>query len=154
MFIALKKAFDTVDYNILLSKLYHYCVKGSPHQCFKSGYLTGWQQYTTIKHQKSNLSNIKYGVPQGSLLGATAVSPLYLYHSLKNFNKTVNFDLCNLVQWLRANEISLNINKAEIVVFRSPTKQIYKTLSFRLSGQKIERKRCTTYLEVIIDEHL
>ena len=68
MFIDLQKAFGTVDYNILLSKLYHYGVKGTPHQWFKS-YLTDRQQYTTINHQNSSLSNIKYGVPQGSVLG-------------------------------------------------------------------------------------
>ena len=79
---------------------------------------------------------------------------LYVSHSLKNFNKKVNFDFSNLVQWLRANKISLNVNKTEIVVFRSPTKQIYKNLNFRLSGQEIEPKRCTKYLGVIIDEHL
>ena len=66
VFIDLQKAFGTVDHNILLLKLYHYYgVKGTPHQWFKS-YLTGRQQYTTINHQKSSLSNIKYGVPQGS----------------------------------------------------------------------------------------
>ena len=69
-------------------------------------------------------------------------------------NKTVSSDLSNLVQWLRANKISLNVNKTEIVLFRSPTKQIYKNLNFRLNGQKTEPKRCTKYLGVIIDEHL
>ena len=37
---------------------------------------------------------------------------------------------------------------------KSPRKQIYKNLNFRLSGQKIKPKRCTKYLGVIIDEHL
>ena len=46
----------------------NYGVKGTLHQWFKS-YLTGRQQYTTINHQKLSLSNIKYGVPQGSILG-------------------------------------------------------------------------------------
>ena len=127
--------------------------------------------------QKSNLSNIKYGVPQVSMLGpllfllyindlnkavvhskvhhfADDANFLYTSHSLKNLNQIVNFDLSNLVQWLRANKISLNVNKTEIVVFRSPTKQIYKNLNFRLSGQKIEPNRCTKYLGVIIDKHL
>ena len=79
---------------------------------------------------------------------------LYASHSLKNLNKTVNFDLSTLVKWLRANKISLNVNKTEIVVFRSPTKQIYKNLNFRLRGQRIEPKRCRKYLGVVIDEHL
>ena len=67
--IDLQKAYDTVDHNILISKLYHYGIKGTPHQWFKS-YLTGRQRYATIKHQKSSLSNSKYGVPQGSVLGS------------------------------------------------------------------------------------
>ena len=74
--------------------------------------------------------------------------------TLKKFKETVNFDLSNLVQRLRANKIYLNVNKTEIIVFRSPTKQIYKNLNFRLSGQKIEPKCYTRYLGVIIDEHL
>ena len=61
--IDLQKVFDTVDHNILLSKLYHYGLKGTPHQWFKS-YVTGRQQYITISYQKSSLSYIKYGVPK------------------------------------------------------------------------------------------
>ena len=107
------------------------------------------------------MSNVKYGVQQGSVLGplllllyindikaavhskvhhfADDTNFLYASHSLKNLNKTVNFDLSNLVQWQRANKISLNVNKTEIVVFRSPTKQIYKNLNFRLRGQKLSQ---------------
>ena len=69
-FIDLQKNFDSVDRNILFSKPYHYGVKETPHQWFLTGltpnsYLTGRQRYTTINHQKSSLSNFKYGVPQG-----------------------------------------------------------------------------------------
>ena len=56
---------------------------------------------------------------------------LYARHSLKNLNKAVNFDLSNLVQWLRANKIFLDVIKTEIVgSFRVPTKQIYKRFKF------------------------
>ena len=48
----------------------------------------------------------------------------------------------------------MNVNKTEKVVFRSSTKQIHKNLNFRLSWQKIEPKRCTKLLGVIIEEHL
>ena len=176
VFIDLQKAFETVDHNILFSKLYHYGVKGTSHQWFKS-YLTRRQQYTPINHQKSSLSNIKNSVPQGSVLGtllfllyindlkkavvhskvqhfADDTKFLYASRSLRNLHKTANFDLSNLVQWLRANKIYLNVNKTEIAVFRSPAKQIYQILNFILSGQKIQLKSCTKYLGVIIDEHL
>ena len=176
VFIDLQKVFDIVDHNILGSKLYHYGVKGAPYQWLKS-YLTGRKQYVTINHQKSSLSSIRCGVPQGSVLGpllfllyinnlnkaavlskvhhfADDLNFLYASHSLKNLNKSVNFDPSNLVQWLRANKISLNVNKTEIVVSRTPTKQIYKNLNFRHSEEKIEPKRCTKYLGVIIDEHM
>ena len=79
---------------------------------------------------------------------------LYASHSLKKIIKTINFDLSNLVQWLRANEISLNVNQTEQVIFRSPKKQIDKNLNFWLSGQKIEPKHHKKFLGVILDEYL
>ena len=119
-----------------------------PDQWFES-YLTGRQQYTTIYHQKSSLSSITYEGPQGLVLGpllfllyindlnndvvhskvhhfADDTNFLYASQSRKDLNKTINFELSNLVQWLRASKISLNVNKAEMVVFKIPTKQIYK----------------------------
>ena len=59
-----------------------------------------------------------------------------------------------LVQWLQANKIALNVNKTDIVIFRSPRKQITKKMNFHLSGQKIRQKTCIKYLGVLIDEHL
>ena len=67
-FIDLQKAFDTVDHDILLSKLNHDGVRGASYQWFKR-YLTGRQQYATIAHLKSDLCSINYGVTQGSVLG-------------------------------------------------------------------------------------
>ena len=41
-------------------------------------------------------------------------------------NKKINFDLSNLVQWLRTNKVDLHVNKIDIVIFWSPRKQITK----------------------------
>ena len=78
---------------------------------------------------------------------------LYVSSSLKDINKN-NHDLSNLIQWLRASKISLNIVKTEIVIFKSHSKQITKHPNFWLSGQKIIPESHTKYLGVIIDEHL
>ena len=72
----------------------------------------------------------------------------------KTLTKKINFDLSNLVQWLRANKIALNVNKTDIVIFRSPRKQITKKMNFCLNGQKIRQKTYTKYLGVFLNEHL
>eukprot|EP00111_Clytia_hemisphaerica_P010509 TCONS_00030707-protein len=66
----------------------------------------------------------------------------------------VNQDLAEVSKWLRANEISLNTKKTEIIIFQRKGKQINKSLNFRLSGQKLKLSRKVKYLGIIIDEYL
>ena len=57
--------------------------------------------------------------------------------------------------WLRANKISLNASKTEIVLFKSKNKsKITKHLNFRISGQKIIPVSKVKYLGILLDEHL
>ena len=67
-FLDLKKAFDTVDHNILLQKCYRYGLCGLIYNILKSS-LSKRMQYTLIGDKKSKLSLIELGVPQGSILG-------------------------------------------------------------------------------------
>ena len=69
IFLDFKKAFDTVDHSILLSKpLYHYGIRGPANDWFSS-YLSGRVQTTQIDKQISSKRNVLTGVPQGSVLG-------------------------------------------------------------------------------------
>ena len=64
----LKKAFDSVSHEILLSKLEHYGIRGNALRLF-SPYLSNRNQHVCIQLVNSSLLRIKYGVPQGSILG-------------------------------------------------------------------------------------
>ena len=63
----LKKAFDSVNHQIILKKLDKYGVRGIPHRLINS-YLTNRKQYVAMNYYHSSLKLVKCGVPQGSLL--------------------------------------------------------------------------------------
>ena len=68
IFIDLSKAFDTIDHPTLLQKLNHYGIRGNAHSLLKS-YLSGREQYTDVLGSQSDKQPVKFGVPQGSVLG-------------------------------------------------------------------------------------
>ena len=74
--------------------------------------------------------------------------------SIKKINKYINHDLSSLVNWLRANKISLNTNKTELIIFKSKHKILTKHLNFRISGQKITPTNSIKYLGIKLDESL
>ena len=62
----LKKAFDTVDHEILLNKLQFYGMRGTINKLIQS-YLSEHRQYVFVNGSRSSLSKVEYGVPQGSV---------------------------------------------------------------------------------------
>ena len=56
--------------------------------------------------------------------------------------------------WLRANKISLNADKTELVLFRSKNRKITENMNFRISGQKIKMLSKTKYLGLFLEENL
>ena len=74
IFLDFAKAFDTVNHDVLISKLDYYGFRGIALKWFKS-YLCDRMQCTEIGDLQSKLKYIKSGVPQGSILG-----PLLFLH--------------------------------------------------------------------------
>ena len=68
IFLDFAKAFDTVNHEILISKLDHYGVSGVSNNLMKS-YLSNRTQRTEINGTLSDEGIIRHGVPQGSVLG-------------------------------------------------------------------------------------
>lgn len=68
VFLDLKRAFETIDRNKLLSKLHQYGIRGTVFK-WLNNYLNSRQQKTKINSEISKVKNINIGVPQGSILG-------------------------------------------------------------------------------------
>ena len=176
VFIDLQKAFDTVDHHILLKKLEHYGIRGTANKWFQS-YLTNRQQFVTINNQNSSLKPMNYGVPQGSVLGpllfliyindlhkavlystarhfADDTNLLLSNQNLKQLKKQLNIDLKILTVWLKANKISLNSSKTEILIFKSPNKPMTYDLKLILDGRRLYPSKYVKYLGILIDPYL
>ena len=176
VFIDLQKAFDTVDHNILLSKLNHYGIRGKANDWFRS-YLTNRQQFVSINGTDSDWKPMTFGVPQGSVLGPLLfliyINDLYQSikysitrhyaddtcllnknKSLKRLKKLLNLDLKILTAWLKANKISLNASKTEILIFRNPHKPINYDLKLTLDGHRLYPSKYVKYLGILIDPYL
>ena len=180
-FIDLKKAFDTVDHQMLIDKMQFYGITGRAHKWFSS-YLDNRKQYCRVNGTTSSIENIDIGVPQGLCLGPllfllsindlpltlkktmatmyaddTAIS--YSSDKSEELDLVINEELSCIERWLQGNKPSLNVVKTQAMIIGSKPK-IKKlnnpsTLpSFRVGGEKINLINETKYLGVVIDNCL
>jgi len=139
VFLDLKKAFDTVDFDILLEKLNHYGFRGITNEWFRN-YLTNRTQYVSLGEFESSLKKIICGVPQGSVLGpilfllyindlpncTTFFTSLFAddtgflksSSNLQQLFSSANIELLKAACWFQANKLTLNVSKTKFILFR------------------------------------
>ena len=176
VFLDYSKAFDCINHSILLQKLYHYGIRGSALEWFKS-YLTDRKQFVYFNNTKSNYRDVTCGVPQGSILGpilfliyindivnvsrllfpilfADDSNVFYAGKDPDEMIKTMNNELEKLLVWLKANKLCLNVKKTHYMFFSPPRKCVNSSTKLIIEGEIINQVSETKFLGVIVDSKL
>ena len=142
IFCDLRKAFDTVDHEILFKKLERLGICGSTLKWFKS-YLSERKQFVSIDGVLSDLLEILIGVPQGSILGpilfliyvndlpewsnllallfADDTTLLASDDNIDDLILHVNSEFKKIVTFFRAHKLSLHPEKTQFILFTNST---------------------------------
>ena len=180
IFLDLRKAFDTVNHNILLRKLKFYGFDEAAVSWVRH-YLTGRKQAVDLNGTVSNFLEMTCGVPQGSILGplffiiyindlpnasklfaslfADDTTYQHSGNSITEIEQFINNELRLASNWFDANRLTLHPGKTQFMVFmrnrRDPPKLNLKILGVPIKqcGEKFETKTIT-FLGVVMDEKL
>ena len=176
MFIDFQKAFDTVSHEILSRKLQAIGISGSIHEWIMC-YLTNRSQFTVVNGCKSSSGCVRFGVPQGSLLGLRlytifvndlpdcldGTGEIYLYaddttlsyigRSVEEIFTALNKMVNDVLLWSRRNQLTIHPVKTEAMLIRKsplvgPLSPLYFGCDF------IQIVESTTCLGINLDNKL
>ena len=162
IFLDLSKAFDTINHELLLKKLYHYGIRGISHS-FISSYLCNRKQYVYLDRYVSSMLNISCGIPQGSVLGpllfilyvndmsnvsqlvkcvlfADDTNIIYSSNTIDDVDMIINMELKKLHTWFQVNKLSLNVAKSNFITFRN--RNVQHIPDIIISDHHIFRCKC------------
>ena len=183
IFLDLKKAFDTVDHNLLISKLKNIGIRDIAKNLVAS-YLNHRTQYVRLNNVSSHSKIVECGVPQGTVLGPLLFI-IYLNDLLSCVDGLISFaddtvimskaktwieleTLLNenmkcVMNWLSYNKLSLNKEKTVYITFTNHDNKQPDELKISIHDtdcnttcycDTISRVNYTKYLGITIDKSM
>ncbi len=177
VFMDLRKAFDSVQHKLLLQKIKSTGINTE----LLNSYLQNRKQFTTIGSSKSKQRTIKYGVPQGSILGPllfllyinnlpTVIPGKTLLFAddasifIKGKNETELINKTNSTlklahTWFVRNGLTIHTGKTNFMVFNDTDREKYNN-KIILDNAKIkrigkeEKEKSIKFIGIHIDENL
>lgn len=179
VFLDFKRAFETVDRNILLQKLSCMGLKDNVLSWFKS-YLSNRQQRVKFKNCVSESLYVRHGVPQGTVLGPLLFllyindlvrvidgcsielfaddTMIYLAgRNLEGMQQTINRNLEKIFEWLCINKLCINTSKSKFCLFgkkHSLNDVNIEEINIVINNDQIKHESYIKYLGVILDANL
>ena len=178
-FIDLRKAFDTVNHEILLSKLYDLGSNDICIEWFRS-YLSGRTQKVQLNGVTSNSLHINTGVPQGNILGPLLFlifindMPNVISHgkmclyaddttlyvngtNVDEIAEKLKSDLTAIKLWLNMNKLFINADKTNIMLIGTSAKLRsvqYNPFNITIDDHELKQVSHAKCLGVVIDDEL
>lgn len=176
VFLDLKRAFETITRERLITKLEKYGVEGVEKQWFES-YLTNRFQRTKMNGKISDIIEVPFGVPQGAKLAADLFivyindinqclkyckialfaddTLIYIIdpHTISAKNK-INEDLERINKWLNVNKLKLNTTKTKCMVFNKESDLNDRDIVIKINNEEIQQVKSIKYLGMFIDNNL
>lgn len=150
VFLDLRKAFDTVNHQILMTKLSYFNLSLSMMKWIES-YMVQRKQCVRVHNSKSATSKNPLGVPQGSILGPLLFS-LYI-NDLPSSCSIKSAAMINVSNWLQFSDLHLNVSK-NVCMFFSKKASTDGDPDVFVHGTKLKIVHEFKYLGIVIDSQL